>query len=114
MLVSPSPHIHANVSTRSLMLDVIIALTPAIVVSVLFYGWSELMILAVSVASRVGYHQIYAQGAEHHRRFVSRGYRSFAGYELAKHHAVVGCVHRRTGVHRGGQDDFRRNWPESF
>ena len=52
-LVSPSPHIHANVSTRSLMLDVIIALTPAIVVSVLFYGWSELLILAVSVASCV-------------------------------------------------------------
>lgn len=53
MLVSPSPHIHANVSTRSLMQDVIIALTPAIVVSVLFYGWSELLILAVSVASCV-------------------------------------------------------------
>lgn len=53
MLVSPSPHIHANVSTRSLMLDVIIALTPAIVVSVLFYGWSELLILAMSVASCV-------------------------------------------------------------
>ena len=53
MLVSPSPHIHANVSTRSLMLDVIIALTPAIVVSVLFYGWSELLILVVSVASCV-------------------------------------------------------------
>ena len=53
MLVSPSPHIHANVSTRSLMLDVIIAITPAIVVSVLFYGWSELLILAVSVASCV-------------------------------------------------------------
>lgn len=53
MLVSPSPHIHANVSTRSLMRDVIIALTPAIVVSVLFYGWSELLILAVSVASCV-------------------------------------------------------------
>lgn len=35
------------------MLDVIIALTPAIVVSVLFYGWSELLILAVSVASCV-------------------------------------------------------------
>ena len=53
MLVSPSPHIHANVSTRSLMHDVIIALTPAIVVSILFYGWSELLILAVSVASCV-------------------------------------------------------------
>lgn len=53
MLVSPSPHIHAAVSTRTLMRDVIIALVPAIVVSVLFYGWSELLVLAVSVASCV-------------------------------------------------------------
>lgn len=53
MLVSPSPHIHAAVSTRTLMRDVIIALVPAIAVSVLFYGWSELLVLAVSVASCV-------------------------------------------------------------
>ena len=35
------------------MRDVIIALVPAILVSVLFYGWSELLVLAVSVASCV-------------------------------------------------------------
>ena len=53
MLVSPSPHIHTATSTRTLMLDVIIALLPAVVVSVLFYGWSELVILGVSVVSCV-------------------------------------------------------------
>lgn len=53
MLVSPSPHIHAAVSTRSLMRDVIIALMPAVIVSVLFYGWSELLVMAVSVVSCV-------------------------------------------------------------
>lgn len=52
-LVSPSPHIHADVSTKSLMRDVVIALMPAVIVSILFYGWSELLILAVSVASCV-------------------------------------------------------------
>lgn len=52
-LVSPSPHIHTSVSTTTLMRDVIIALCPALLVSVLFYGWSELMIIAVSVASCV-------------------------------------------------------------
>lgn len=52
-LISPSPHVHAAVSTRSLMLDVIIALIPATIVSVLFYGWSELLILATSIASCV-------------------------------------------------------------
>lgn len=53
LLVSPSPHLHAKTSTRSLMRDVVIALLPAVVVSVLFYGWSELLVLGVSVASCV-------------------------------------------------------------
>jgi len=35
------------------MRDVVIALLPAVVVSVLFYGWSELLVLGVSVASCV-------------------------------------------------------------
>lgn len=52
-LVSPSPHIHADASTSRIMGDVCIALLPAIVVSVLFYGWSELLILAVSAVSCV-------------------------------------------------------------
>ena len=52
-LVSPSPHIHSAVSTTSLMRDVIIALCPALLVSILFYGWSELLVIAVSVASCV-------------------------------------------------------------
>ncbi|MBQ9399612.1 MAG: RnfABCDGE type electron transport complex subunit D [Bacteroidales bacterium] len=53
MLVSPSPHIHADVSTRRIMLDVILALLPAVIISFLFYGWSEILIMAVSVASCV-------------------------------------------------------------
>ena len=53
LIVSPSPHLHTKTSTKSLMRDVVIALIPAIVVSVLFYGWSELLVLGVSVASCV-------------------------------------------------------------
>ena len=53
MIVSPSPHLHTKTSTKSLMRDVVIALLPAVVVSVLFYGWSELLVLGVSVASCV-------------------------------------------------------------
>ena len=53
LLVSPSPHLHAKTSTTSLMRDVVIAMLPAVVVSVLFYGWSELLILGVSMASCV-------------------------------------------------------------
>ena len=53
LIVSPSPHLHTKTSTKSLMCDVVIALLPAVVVSVLFYGWSELLVLGVSVASCV-------------------------------------------------------------
>ena len=53
-IVSPSPHIHSELSTRRLMLDVIIALLPAVVLSCLLYGWKELLLLAVSVVSCVG------------------------------------------------------------
>ena len=53
ILVSPSPHIHSAVSTTSLMRDVVIALCPALLVSILFYGWSELLVIAESVASCV-------------------------------------------------------------
>ena len=53
LLVSPNPHIHAPVSTKSLMRDVIIALVPAVICSVIFYGWQELLVLGVSVAACV-------------------------------------------------------------
>ena len=51
LLVSPSPHIHSKESTKGLMRDVVIALLPAVLVSVVFYGWKELLVLAVSVLS---------------------------------------------------------------
>ena len=53
LLVSPSPHIHSSVSTKSLMRDVVIALLPAALVSVVFYGLGELLVLGVSIASCV-------------------------------------------------------------
>lgn len=52
-IVSPNPHLHSPLSTQSIMRDVIIALAPAALVSVLFYGWSELLVLAVSIAACV-------------------------------------------------------------
>lgn len=53
LLVSPAPHLHTKTSTASLMRDVVIALLPTVIVSVLFYGWHEIMVLAVSVVSCV-------------------------------------------------------------
>ncbi|MBP5218185.1 MAG: RnfABCDGE type electron transport complex subunit D [Bacteroidales bacterium] len=53
ILVSPNPHLHSKTTTAVLMRDVVIALLPAVVVSVVFYGWKELLVLAVSVLSCV-------------------------------------------------------------
>ena len=53
LIVSPSPHLHTKTSTKSLMRDVVIAMMPAVIVSVLFYGWAALAVLGVSVASCV-------------------------------------------------------------
>ncbi len=47
--VSPSPHIKSNASTRRIMLDVIIALVPAVIASVVHFGWYPLVILATCV-----------------------------------------------------------------
>ncbi|MCF0167584.1 MAG: RnfABCDGE type electron transport complex subunit D [Bacteroidales bacterium] len=52
-LVSPSPHIHTSRSTDILMTDVLIALLPAALVSIVFYGLNELLLLAVGLVSCV-------------------------------------------------------------
>ena len=51
--ISLSPHIHSNNSTMRTMLDVIIALVPASVVSVLLLGVNALLVIATCVISAV-------------------------------------------------------------
>ena len=53
LFVAPSPHVHSAMSTQSIMRDVIIALMPALAVSVAVFGWSVLLVTAVSVLSCV-------------------------------------------------------------
>lgn len=50
LIVSPSPHVHGKESTSRLMLDVLIALAPAFLVSVWVFGLKVLLVTAVSVA----------------------------------------------------------------
>lgn len=49
--VSPSPHTHGKESTQKLMLNVVIALVPAFVISVLYFGAGAVIVTATSVAS---------------------------------------------------------------
>ena len=53
LTVSPPPHIKHNDTTRSIMLDVIIALIPATVWGVIVFGPRALIITAISVISSV-------------------------------------------------------------
>ncbi len=53
LLVSPSPHTHGPESTQTIMRDVLIALAPAALVSILLSGWSALVLLLVGVAACV-------------------------------------------------------------
>ncbi len=50
LTVSISPHIYGVRNTRFVMLDVLIALLPACIASVVIFGFSSLALLAVSVA----------------------------------------------------------------
>ena len=61
MIVSPSPHLHSPAYTNRIMLDVVIALIPALLVSFLFYGWSQLLVLMVSCVGCVGLEWLIAR-----------------------------------------------------
>lgn len=50
---SASPHLRSTQSTRKIMLDVIIALVPACIASVVYFGWRALMLLGVCVLTCV-------------------------------------------------------------
>lgn len=51
LVVSSSPHIHTNESVRRIMLDVLIALFPACVSSVLFFGFRSVVIILSAVCA---------------------------------------------------------------
>ncbi|MDL2274224.1 RnfABCDGE type electron transport complex subunit D [Oscillospiraceae bacterium OttesenSCG-928-G22] len=59
LVVSPSPHVRSDESTSSIMLDVIIALMPALVISVYYFGFRSLTLTLVAVAASVLFEFLY-------------------------------------------------------
>lgn len=53
LIASSSPHIRHDETTQKLMLDVIIALLPALVASIFYFGTSSIILVVASVASAV-------------------------------------------------------------
>lgn len=55
LTMSLAPHVRSNESTKRIMLDVIIAMAPAMIGSIYYFGLSALMLILVSVASAVAF-----------------------------------------------------------
>lgn len=53
LIISVSPHLKGNFSTTKIMLDVLIALIPALVASVFLFGLRALLLIAVCVTASV-------------------------------------------------------------
>ena len=53
LIVATSPHFHGKTSTTGIMRDVLIALAPATIASVVFFGIKALIIICVCVAAAV-------------------------------------------------------------
>lgn len=58
-IMSSSPHIHTNLTTTKIMLDVIIALLPSAVMGVFFFGFRAALVMAVAVASAIASEWIF-------------------------------------------------------
>ena len=56
--VTASPHIHDGSNTRRIMLDVIIALTPALIAATIFFGPQVLALAATTVLSAVFFEMV--------------------------------------------------------
>ena len=59
LIASSNPHIRNNEDTRSIMLDVIIALCPALIMSVIRFGFRALISVLVSVVSAMFFEWLY-------------------------------------------------------
>ena len=53
LAVTASPHIHDGTSTKRIMLDVIIALMPALIAATIFFGPMVLLLAAVTISAAV-------------------------------------------------------------
>ena len=53
LVISASPHISSGATTRKIMGDVLIALCPALIASIVIFGWRALLVTAVCAAACV-------------------------------------------------------------
>ena len=66
LTISSSPHVHSPVTTKTIMRDVLIALAPALIGSICFFGFRALTVTLVSVAACVFFEWAYCQITKKH------------------------------------------------
>ncbi len=66
LTISSSPHVHSKVTTQTIMRDVLIALLPAFLGSIWFFGLRALTVTTVSVAACVFFEWAWAKAMKLH------------------------------------------------
>ena len=61
LTISSSPHVHSPVTTQTIMRDVLIALVPALIGSVYFFGFRALTVTAVSALAAFLFEKLYCR-----------------------------------------------------
>lgn len=59
LLISNSPHVRCNATTRRIMLDVFFALCPASIMGVVYFGWRAAVIIVISLLSAIASEVVY-------------------------------------------------------
>lgn len=83
LIISPAPHIHSNNSIDKCMWNVIIAMTPALLVSVVVFGFSALLILLVSVVACIATEWLIEKFLFKRKPMISNGSAIITGILLA-------------------------------
>lgn len=83
LTVSPSPHEYSKQSTKKLMYGVVIALAPALLATIWFFGWAAILVTSVSVVSCVIFEYIIQKLILRKKPSVSDGSAIVTGLLLA-------------------------------
>ena len=109
-IVSLSPHAHGTDSVERNMYGVIIALVPALLVSLYYFGIGSAVVLATSVAACVFFEWAISKYLMKREPSISDGSAILTGlllaFNLPSNLPICSYWH--------WQDDFRRTWMQSF
>ncbi|MEG0804114.1 MAG: RnfABCDGE type electron transport complex subunit D, partial [Pygmaiobacter sp.] len=59
LIVNAAPHIRSSATTRQIMIDVVLALCPAILASAIIFGVRALLVVGVTAAASVAFEYLY-------------------------------------------------------